>query len=263
MSATVRDSPKKLPAIISEVEFHEYWIRDYLKPRYPHLVEDFCAALIGYDHIQVTKKIHETALRYVVNAARSHRATLYGTGTRLLANLTINYKEAREAVLEMLTDKDRRTRSNALLCLHLKTPRSLTLRIVRKALSDKSSGVRVRAAYQALSLGIIQLIPEIERQLAIEHLSGAKSQLQFYLSLLREGYSLVPHAEEKAKYSLWVSLPDGMISRSISQDEIDRKGVHSLVAELRSTASSQIGSLRGSARRSKQHPLTTSRRRSR
>jgi len=215
---------------MSQLEAHWDWINHTLKPRYPELVDPYCAALIGYDQISETGKIEGRTLEYVVNAAKSQRAWLFELGMNLLGKLAMHHEEARQAIQLMFADKKADIRVNSLMCLHKSLPTTLTTTLLSKGLADRSVRVRRISIYQAWGLNLSELIPVIEKQVQLERNLGAKAIIELHLALLRDGYALLLDAHNSGNYWLWVATPNGgMRGRSVSQTEIDRRGIQAIV----------------------------------
>jgi hypothetical protein len=210
---------------------YEGWIRGYLKPRYPELVKPFRALLNSYERIKANDHFDKQCWRSVVSAARSPRIPLSGTATRFLADLTAKHQEACEAVSRMSGDSHWYIRCNALLSLGSETPRNLVFTVVSKGIRDKSARVRALAAHQIQYLHMSELISDLEGQLAIEQHESAKFAIELHVRLLRDGYFLMPWGE-KDRF-IWVSTDNGMIGRSITLDELDAKGIDTIMEELR------------------------------
>lgn len=188
---------------------------------------------MGFDYIQISQRAESPALDFIVEAARSERATLYSTATLLLAKLTVQHGEARNAVLEMIADKKYQVRCNALLCLSSRSPHKFRLAVVQKGLDDKSARVRALASHQARHLNLPTLIPKLEYLAKNETNQNALKDIQLHLHLLRDGYAIMPFDESKSKDAmLWVPTRDGMRGRAVSRQEIKRRGISKLVRDL-------------------------------
>jgi hypothetical protein len=212
-------------------EEYEHWIQQYLKPRYPELVKDFRACLNGYERIKTNNRVDKRSLNSVLRAACSSRAPLFNTATHFLRDLSAHYPEASEALLIMSNDKHWYVRSNALLSLGHGTPKDIVLATLKRGLQDRSASVRGVAAWQAQSLRVRKVVPDLENQLAVETHSGAKYSIDFHLRLLRDGYFLESRGREAP--FIWIPTKDGIHGSSIPQEDIDTKGIQVIIAEIR------------------------------
>jgi hypothetical protein len=218
--------------MIYKREEYEHWIQDYLQPRYPELVEDFRACLNGFEQINTNNRVDKDSLNSIIYAARSPRIPLSHTATYFLRDLSGYYSEACKAIVEMFDDKHWHVRSNAVLSLGQATPSDIVLVILKKGLQDRSARVRELAAWQAQSLRVLNVIPDLENQLVIEPHTGVKHSIDFHLRLLRDGYFL--ESSEGAPPFIWVPSSDGINGRFVSQEDIDTKGIQAIISEIRS-----------------------------
>jgi hypothetical protein len=212
-------------------EDYERWIQQYLKPRFPELVKEFRACLSGYERIKANNRVDKHSLNAIVRAASSPRAPLLNTAIHFLSDLSGRYPEVDEAIVTMSNDKHWYVRCHAILSLDQETPRDIVLAILKKGLQDRSASVRRVVTWQAQSLRVSELIPDLENQLAIEPHSGAKHSIDFHLRLLRDGYGLEYRDGEPP--FLWIPTIDGMRGCYVSQEDIDTKGIQVIIAENR------------------------------
>jgi hypothetical protein len=213
-------------------EIYENWIKDYLKPRFPGLVKDFRACLRGYEWIKTNKRIDRTHLNSVIRAASSSRVTLSATATDFLKDLSARYPEVCEAILKMVNDRRWFVRSSALLSVGRETPRDLVITILKMGLRDRSTRVRGLAAWQVQSLHISEMITGLEDQNEIEPNPEVKYTIDMNLRLLRDGY-FIQIINGFSPY-VWIPTENGIGGATISQNEIDAKGIQSVISELRS-----------------------------
>jgi len=212
-------------------EEYEHWIQKYLKPRSPELVRNFRACLNGYEKIKTNNRVDKRSLNSVIRAARSSRAPLFNTAIHFLRDLSAHYREVGEVILTMSTDKHWYVRCHALLSLGQGTPSNVVRAILKKSLQDRSARVRGLAAWQARSLHVLKLIPDLENQFSIEPHLEVKYSIDFHLRLLRDGYFV---DKKNAKLPLiWIPTSDGIRGCSVSQQEIDTKGIQAIISEIR------------------------------
>ena len=210
-------------------EINENWLRTYLEPRFPELVEPYCNACRAYERMRQADSISPADLKTLVEAASSSRGPLYEQATTFLARLTAQHSEAREAVKQMLHDSQWHVRFNAILSVCSSTPRDFAVQVVREALNDRSARVREKAADWALRLEMREVVPDLEEQAKLE--SGkAIGEIRLSLALLRDGY-LLEHDE--TGYSLTIPIANGISGHRVSRADLERKGIERVIAEIR------------------------------
>ena len=192
---------------------------------------DFRACLNGYERIKTNNRVDKRSLNSVIRAARSSRAPLFNTAIHFLRDLSAHYSEVSEVILTMSTDKHWYVRCHALLSLGQGTPKDIVLAILKKGLQDRSASVRGLAAWQARSLRVLKLIPDLENHFAIEPHPEVKYSIEFHLRLLRDGYFL--ERQDGETPFIWIPISDGIRGCSVSQEEIDTKGIPAIISEIR------------------------------
>jgi hypothetical protein len=212
-------------------ERYEKWIKDILEPRYPELVKPLRAALGAYYRIKRSGHVGKRELDPILRCAYSSRTWLFGTAAEILSDLTSRHQEARDAVRKMTADGQSRVRYTAVICLGRRTPRAFTAELLRKALRDKSSRVRGKAADWILLRDLNGFVPDLQEALITERHEETKQTIDFSLRLLRDGFIL--HQEDDG-FDLSVKLADGVIGcYSVSAKEMKRKGLPKIIAEKR------------------------------
>jgi hypothetical protein len=203
----------------------DQWLRLYAEFK-PQLAR----ANRAFNAIEKRKRITAKLLAPIVEAASNPRASLFKNAIELLAKLADQYLEAQEAVLAMVRDPHWNVRFNAICCLEKPTPLAMTLQMLRKGLRDRSAKVRWKAADRALYLGVRELVPELERADAFEKHEAAKTEISYSLSLLRDGYSLRQWPDGGFAVSTFTT--NGISARKVSQSELRRRGIETIVAEI-------------------------------
>jgi len=145
--------------------------------------------------------------------------------------LTGQFPEARDAVAKMAEDPKQHVRFNAILCVGDSTPASFKSKLLRQGLHDKSARVRSKAADWALKCQIREIIPDLENSFVIEKNAEAKSNLEYCLRLLRDGYILKLEGGELKLKSVLCHNGD-IACPNIKQSEIDRRGLDVIVKEI-------------------------------
>ena len=204
---------------------YEVWIRDSLIPRYPDLERPYRASLEGYERISANNQVDEESLESIVFAASSSRRPLADSAVIFLSDLVSNYQEVREAVSLMLKNPQWNVRFNGLRCLGPDSPQSLALDLLRGGLQDSSHRVRGLAAYKARHLRIQELIPDLERCLGIENNQSARSDIEYNLRLLRDGYCI--RRESNNELYILISTEIGIHGYQLSLKNI--KSIMSLI----------------------------------
>lgn len=231
---------------MDEIARRRAYVRNHLRPQLPKLVPVFRKAAREFDKIQKAGRIASGALDSIVEIA-SHPLQVSQYGCGWLAELSVKYREARDAVEAMLGSSSSSVRCNALYSLTREMPRTYQLKMVRRSVPDKSARVSSIAGGLALTFRLRELVPELTAA-AKRHRGRYGRELEFVLRLLRDGYILKPNADN---FSLTVPTTVGTNTCYVSQQEIDEFGLKALVASRKHKADAFFASLGKSAGRRK------------
>src|SRR5262245_17424497 len=124
----------------------------------------FSDAMAAAARIRETGKAEATLVDRLVIAMRiekgqARRRRFWAAG--LMAGLTKDYAEVREAVRTLATADEWHVRYRAMRCLDLDSPRPFAAEILRKGLLDNHSQVRYMAACMAGSLLLTELVEDV------------------------------------------------------------------------------------------------------
>ncbi len=204
------------------------WVSKYLKePEKRRLAND---ALDAFERLEKTQNISAEEIRPIVAAAKCRFRQVWDIAADLLTLLSNKHSSAQDAMREMLQSKKVGERFQVIAALNSRVPKSLALELIRKALKDTGNRVREKAAERADDLKFLQLLPELEQALSVEKHPNAKSALEFNISMLRDGYLVEDH---KKYITVTVRMRRGTSSQIISQEDIDRGRVPSIIADMR------------------------------
>src|SRR5262249_49324844 len=174
----------------------------------------------------------------IVNAALCRFKGVWMMGADLLFRVGAKNKDARDAVLEILTSKKAADRYHVICMLgylwdSIRLPRSFMEGVIRTGLKDKSDLVRVEAAVAADRLSIKALIPDVETCLQTEGDADSKKTMAFHLAMLRDGYLL---EYRDGQPELHVRFKQGWTGAFITQDDVDSGRLESIAAAARADA---------------------------
>jgi hypothetical protein len=180
---------------------HENWVRDYLQPRYPELVAPYReAAQITLDAAR-NGVLSDADLSILLTHAADRRTVLSINVASMLGKLAGLFPPVEQAIERMAQSSKQITRQNAVLALLDIPPCALHKRIYTAALQDKSKKIRIFAARDIQCYGIASLIPALEQAVENEQDAEVQKNLDFHLSLLRDGWLIDP---QENGY-IWVS----------------------------------------------------------
>ncbi len=162
------------------------WINSFVEPRYPELAAPFRMAINAYERIISKNKIDPDDLKTITDIIRSPRIILWLNGTELLADLTIDYPEARNEVAILAKDPKARIRFNAVLSVIAGTPKEFGLEILKNALVDKSARVREKAADWAFRNCFWELLPELEQACETEENKTTRFTMEYCIGKMKE-----------------------------------------------------------------------------
>jgi hypothetical protein len=158
-------------------------------------------AMAAAARIRETGQAEASLVNTLVIAVRGESGARRFWAARLLAGLTKDYAEVREAVRRLATAEEWHLRRRAMRCLDLDSPRPFAAEMVRKGLLDHHPGVR----YMAACVGASLLLTELVEDLARYHRSFPSECPRidtFWLPLLRDGYLLQDQGGDVL--TLWV-----------------------------------------------------------
>lgn len=158
-------------------------VREYVRPRKPHLVEPLSAAL---DVLASEGELTTATLQGVFEAASDDNQSVYELGTTVLGKLAERFEEGQHAIKEMSRSKRAHVRHNAVLCLSEDVPVQITTGVIRLALVDKAARVRRKAADWLGRLRLRSVAPDLEKALSVERDEETRRVMSAELVQLRE-----------------------------------------------------------------------------
>lgn len=214
-----------------EHERYAAWFERRRGPRDPQDEATLLAIANAYDQAMHSGVLSANQLERVVGAASSARPLLWKNASEMLATLSGRFPAAADAIVSMSRSRRAHVRFAALCSLGKETPTAVTDTLLRVALSDKSSRIRWKAVDQANRLARLTLVPEITAALATETNERARRSMELDLRMLRDGHWVRP--ESAGWSSITVKRRDGVASRRVRDEELQSKGLESILAELR------------------------------
>jgi len=82
----------------------------------------------------------------------------------------------------------------------------------------------------AYALNLIDVLPELQEQYKWERNEKAKTALEFYIDLMRQGYHLEKVSQEE--FTVTITKPDRLIMDFYSKEEIETRGILSIIEEM-------------------------------
>ena len=171
----------------------------------------------------------------LTTAADNPHRLVWNCAVDLLSKSLREWPEVADTIAGMLRSRQVTSRFSAMCCVKEYMPSVTADTMIRAGLEDKSSQVRWKAGEAADRLRKTDLIPLLTRVVAQEKPGRSRRSLEHSLRLLRDGYILDPSAD--GTFSLWINTADGSAGKSVSQAELDSKGIDKLVAEFRASRS--------------------------
>ena len=127
------------------------------------------------------------AIDATAQAVSSHRVPVYETASYILGDLAVYDSRAMAALIELSRSSDARVRHNALLCLTEEMPNEVTVEVINRALGDRSSRVRRKAADWAGRLRLSAVLPVLKAALATEQHEETRDVMAFEVERLQSG----------------------------------------------------------------------------
>jgi hypothetical protein len=188
------------------------------------------AALDAFKTLEKRKKFSRKDLTPILDAARSRWVASSCSGGTMLATLAITHPVAQECIREMIASRKKQERDSAVYLLDGRLPRSLIVGVLRQALSDRSHVVRTRAAQKCDTLELRELLPDLERQRAVETDSYAKREFEFHTTILRDGYLV---REEGDELAVTIRNQSGWSTRFITKKDLEPKRLKAIIDHMR------------------------------
>jgi hypothetical protein len=169
-------------------------------------------------------------LRPILAKARSRLLDDWWTAMDLLTALAGKNAGVQDALFALSNSKKVNHRFAVVACLSPLVPKSLAKKILRKALDDRASTVRQKAAEAADRLGFEDLTADMEQRLAREADPKTRKALQFHVAMLRDGYFL---EWKEGEPRLTVRANSGYWDARVTRQDIARGRIPSIVKRVR------------------------------
>jgi hypothetical protein len=169
-------------------------------------------------------------LSTIVTAVRAETTRNRFRAAAILAELTRDYPEAREAVMRMTTADEWHLRRRAMQCIGRESPRPFAAEILRKGLFDDDRGVRDKAVSAAYGLHLTELVEDLARY-HTTFPSERPWDVEFSLPMLRDGYILKDLGGDELVLQTFNSRC--AMSRKVTRGELANRGIAAIVAEMR------------------------------
>jgi hypothetical protein len=166
----------------------------------------------------------------IVTAVRTEAARNRFRAAAILAELTKDYPEAREAVVEMASADEWHLRRRAMRCIGRESPRPFAAEVLRNGLFDDDRGVRDKAVSVAYCLHFTELVEDLARYHRAFP-SESSWHAEFSLPMLRMGYVLKDLGGDELMVRTFNSRCE--ISRKVTRGELANRGIAAIVAEIR------------------------------
>lgn len=168
------------------------WVRTYLQPRHPELVDDYCAAVETYNTVVRNGVLDAASLALVLAHARHRSSVVRDESADLLGRLADVFASARGAVVEMLAARAVTVRGSAMTALARHRLSPLHAVLLPRALGDSSHRIRTMAARAICGRGLVDLLPALERAAGVEPHEKTRAFMTTQLALATHGYVVVP-----------------------------------------------------------------------
>ena len=188
-------------------------------------------ALNVFRRLRKKKTVSASDVAPIVHAASSKFVAVWDIGTSCLNALAKKHAGARDAMRAMVSSPDANVRFQLVSSLESELPKTLSKEILRKALADKSQRVRRAAIRVADRLRLKALLPDLQEQLGTERDSATRSDLEWAIAMLRDGY-LLKH-DKKGRPELIVRTRGGWTSPPITKKDIARGRLDSIIADAK------------------------------
>ena len=200
----------------------ENWIRDYLEPRYPDLVEPYRQAAQITASAMQSGQLDDADLQVLLTHAASRKTVLSNNVGDMLGKLAKSFPSALAALEQMAQGSKVGLRSQALLSMLRLPPSPVHERMYSAALSDKSKNIRMIAAQNIQSQAMAVLLPQLAHAIECETDDAARQQLTQCLGLLRDGFVL--ETDESGNQWVTCCAKGSSTSRMFTNEELETTG---------------------------------------
>lgn len=212
-------------------EHYAAWFERRLGRRDAKAEADLLAVADAFDDAMQSGTLSCEQLQRVVEGASDSRGLLWNNATDLLMKLSGKWPAAADAIAAMFQSPKANIRFAALCSLGRDTPVAVTDALLKAGLSDRSARVRWKAVDRADTLERRNLVPEITAALAVESDDKARRSMELDLRMLRDGHWVRPESPQRIRVT--ARLHNGIASKTVSEDELQTKGLEAILAELR------------------------------
>lgn len=189
-------------------------------------------ALTAFDAAMQSDVLADEELRIVVDCAHSPRTPLGENTAILLGELAERFASAKAAVLEMAVHPKVHVRVNSLVAISSARPTGLHGDVLRIALKDRSSRMRLLAADKVMQFRLRALLPHLEQAIAHEGVEKIRQELEVSRDLLRDGYHVRRCDGAHAWLTYRMPAGTGTTSISVSADDLRNKGGKAIAESL-------------------------------
>lgn len=198
------------------------WIDGYLRPRYPELVPLYVEACSILSSVRESGRLTEGQANRLFELASSPRTPLGENVAGMLGDLAGNFSEAQNIVARLSDAGQVHCRINALVALDSFHVGPLHARLISALLCDKSMKVRALASSKAMSFGMSELVPDLDRAIEKETNEKLRTELEWNRTLLRDGYLV----RGQPNGTVWVTCKQGggVVSRSFPEAQFESEG---------------------------------------
>jgi hypothetical protein len=169
------------------------WVREYLQPRYPELVDHYLEASRLFRESKKGGAVSTRALNRLATLATSPRTPLGENVASMLGELYDLDKNVAAGIRRLAAGREMHERINALVALDSCGTDHLHVELFSAALSDRSARVRTLAAGKIVNRGIRELFGEIKGAYLRETKPGPQAELAYYVEAIARGASMTPN----------------------------------------------------------------------
>jgi hypothetical protein len=213
-------------------KLQEHFSKSNLFHVYQNYREQLFTLIHTAEDIQSNQKLNPSNLKIIEEGIKaSWDEVYYYHAGSYLCLLSHYFPEAVELFYRLANDRNWKVRKNTVKLLKLRPQIEVIDKITSLALHDKSRQVVLSAFESADRFKITELIPEMENIYKNEKVEKYKKSMDYYLSLLKDGYYL--HEESDPKFITIKTEFNSLETASITDEELHKKGIKKIVEELR------------------------------
>lgn len=208
------------------ISSHKNWIKHKIKDSEKRKVAEKAHA--QYEYLKNKNDFSLTDLQPIIDGINNKFSAVSDISAEMLMDLAEYSRVAQDAVVDLLNSTRANVRFIPVAYLRTSLPRPLCNKVITIGLNDRSVKVRAEACKNCEILNLKELLPLLKQRVLTENHHDVKEEMKYSIALLEHGYYF---RYENGEPKLTIRDEDGFYPVRITQEDIDKKGIQSIVAQ--------------------------------